>query len=1058
MKRFLQGLLIAVFFVTASANAQELIVNGDFSVAKGTPGWTWNSWNNSTTYDFTVGKIVGVLSHATQGGSFMQRIDLTPGHEYLISYDSRWTSIPDPTFEGIGFEIMTNDANKYKLWVGPKNASTSWSTLSETFLYSKDSVYTTVKFSVFRDVMSSAYAYYVDNVSVLDLGMATARLNIATDGEILEGAEDGEIITCHVEVDTLVATLDAANWTVSNLPAGVIVGSINRVDDFTAEITLSGNATEDYDANMDTLSISVAKEEFKAATEEVKNKNAVVFTAVVESIALSDDGNITEDFEDGEEITITLSGDAFTASLNEAIWVFENLPEGVTVNALTRVGDTEAIITLAGNTTEDYDVDIKNFKVTVPASELVHSDTISANTGVVFDANSEGQKVEFWSQDFTAADSTALGTFDPQLKLYNTVGNSTMVLYNTAKIYYGGGSWDHHIRWEGDLPAGYDYEFAADLWAPNGKTFNMLTRNSTAKLNEKKGLTAPDWTTHSIGFNVDTSDVFRKLIIYQYGKTDSFYVDNMVIYQFLPQEAEVNYDGEITEGAEDGEVITVSVLNDEFAATLTASNWLISNLPAGVSVGAVNRINDTAATITLSGNATSDYDEDILNAGLIITRGELVGLTKDFTVDSIVTFSAVVEANTITISDDGTISEGAEDGEVITVSITNDEFVASLTAANWTVNNLPAGVTVGSVNRVDNVTAEIVLSGNATDDYDADISNIEVVVDAAELVTSSSNVSANAGVTFTAIVEPAIITIADDGTITEGAEDGEKITVTVDEDEFVASLSAANWTVNNLPAGVTLGSVNRVDNITAEIVLSGNAIEDYDADVTNVEVVVDAAELATSSSNVSVNSGVTFTATVEPAVITIADDGTINGGSEDGEVITVTLSEDEFVETLTQDNWSVSNLPTGVAIGTVNRVDATTAEITLSGNADANFDEDITDVTVTVAAAELVTSSSDVSANAGVTITANPASSINTIVLDGLNVYPNPMVSDNLNITAKAMIAGVRIFDLTGKLVVSKSEINAHSYEVSTVEFNSGVYMVEITGVAGEKSFVKVIK
>jgi hypothetical protein len=81
-------------------------------------------------------------------------------------------------------------------------------------------------------------------------------------------------------------------------------------------------------------------------------------------------------------------------------------------------------------------------------------------------------------------------------------------------------------------------------------------------------------------------------------------------------------DGSITEGNEDAEQIDVKVLGDTLAATLTLSNWTFSNLPSGVSVASVNRVNDSIARLILSGNSTSDYDSDITNFSVEISNSE----------------------------------------------------------------------------------------------------------------------------------------------------------------------------------------------------------------------------------------------------------------------------------------------------------------------------------------------------------------------------------------------------------------------------------------------------
>ncbi|MGO4294400.1 carbohydrate-binding protein [Chitinophaga sp. RAB17] len=71
-------------------------------------------------------------------------------------------------------------------------------------------------------------------------------------------------------------------------------------------------------------------------------------------------------------------------------------------------------------------------------------------------------------------------------------------------------------------------------------------------------------------------------------------------------------DTSILMGHENGAVLTAQVKGGVFSPTLTASNWVASNLPAGVAISQVQRINDSTATITLSGNSPANYSRTAL--------------------------------------------------------------------------------------------------------------------------------------------------------------------------------------------------------------------------------------------------------------------------------------------------------------------------------------------------------------------------------------------------------------------------------------------------------------
>ena len=281
------------------------------------------------------------------------------------------------------------------------------------------------------------------------------------------------------------------------------------------------------------------------------------------------------------------------------------------------------------------------------------------------------------------------------------------------------------------------------------------------------------------------------------------------------------------------------------------------------------------------------------------------------------------------------------------------------------------------------------LSGNATEDYDTDITDITVTCTSAEYMdsTGGGSLTAGSGVTLTATNDVESLSISDDGSITEGAEDGEAITVTLSGGQFADTITASNWTVTGLPVGVSKGTVTRTDDTHVSITLSGNATADYDTDITDITVTCTSAEYvdSTGGGSLTVGSGVTLTATNDAESISISDDGSITEGAEDGEAITATLSGGTFADTITPANWTVTGLPLGVSKGTVTRTDDTHVSITLSGNATADYDIDITDITVTCTSAEYIDSTGDgnLSANSGVTLTAVNDAEILSLSSDG---------------------------------------------------------------------------
>jgi hypothetical protein len=223
----------------------------------------------------------------------------------------------------------------------------------------------------------------------------------------------------------------------------------------------------------------------------------------------------------------------------------------------------------------------------------------------------------------------------------------------------------------------------------------------------------------------------------------------------LPAFIEIEDDGFITEGEEDGEIISVFLSSGTFADPLTPANWHIANQPSGVGIGEITRLDDMTAAITLSGNAQADYDTDITDFSVTCAASEVSGSDSDLSAGTGVLFTAVQEVIecSISVADDGLIAEGAEDGEIITVFLTGSIFADPLTPGNWSIANQPSGVVMGEVARLDDTTAAIKLSGNAESDYDADIEDFAVSCAAEEVDGEASDLFSSGGVIFTALIE-----------------------------------------------------------------------------------------------------------------------------------------------------------------------------------------------------------------------------------------------------------------------------------------------------------------
>ncbi len=81
---------------------------------------------------------------------------------------------------------------------------------------------------------------------------------------------------------------------------------------------------------------------------------------------------------------------------------------------------------------------------------------------------------------------------------------------------------------------------------------------------------------------------------------------------------------------------------------------------------------------------------------------------------------------------------------------------------------------------------------------------------------------------------------------------------------------------------------------------------------------------------------------------------------------------------------------------------------------------------------------------------------VNDITKSNIKSYPNP-VKDVFNIEAQGKIKSVKVFDVTGKQLLTK-DLNEAKSQIDFSRFNAGVYVVTTQLEDGSTTSTKVIK
>jgi len=843
-------------------------------------------------------------------------------------------------------------------------------------------------------------------------------VSMADDGSILEAAEGGEEIVVTLTNEEFTGSLDAGNWTIDNLPAGVTKGTVVRNSDTQATITLNGNRTIDYDSDITDVIVIIGTDELVFSTSDLVAGSGVTLIAIsdAESIAISDDG-ITEGSENGENITVTLTGGTFVGSLTPLNWTLSNLPDGVTKGSVTRNSATQVTISLNGNRTTDYDTDITDLTVSIIADEIddhtgvdiststgvtfvavVESAVIDTTTAALSESNLDGSVIQFGLVNETFADGTldkanfslnnappgtsinAVNYFDndsatitlafngtdfdidytdfsvtisaDELSGAGSVTSNTLMI--TANIEAATATITHAGLTEENLnSADIGFTLSAETFAngtldpanfilsnaPDGTTVNAVTWNSTTNATVTLAFNGTDFDNNITNFYIVVGSI-------EVSGGSSVASSTLPIIATDDNETiSMSDDGEITEGNEDGEVISVTLTGGTFVDPLTTGNWILTNLPAGITKGALVRTDATHATIALSGNRTTDYDSDITNLMLSINTGEINDTSgADITTNTGVTFTANDES--VTISHIG-LDENNLNGAVIGIKLANETFTDnSLLPANFSLNNAPSGTSIGSVQYSNDTIADIILVFDGTD-FDTDINNFSITVSAFEL-NGLDNLTSN-NLSVLATVEAGTLTISHTGLTEENLNEA-VIGLALTEVTFVdATLNPANFTLNNAPSGTSVSSVTYTGSAAATVTLAYDG-SDFDIDVTNFSITINSAEL--SGGTALTGNTLTIVASVENESVTISFDG-LNGDNLDGAEIGIELLNVSFADTIPDKaNYTLNNAPAGTGVDTVIYSDSTHATLKLEYDGTV-FNDTIYDFSITISSIEL---------------------------------------------------------------------------------------------------------
>jgi beta-glucanase (GH16 family) len=149
-----------------------------------------------------------------------------------------------------------------------------------------------------------------NGILYFDLVQAPNPIGITLTGaSIPMGQEHGTVLTARLNSAVFKPVLTTANWAGLNLPPGVHIDSVHRLDDTTATITLAGNSPANYSRTRLQLTVS---------GQEVTGANTPVYTAK---------GNVV--FEGNPNWTLVYGDEFNTGSIpDHSKWTVDPKPKG----------------------------------------------------------------------------------------------------------------------------------------------------------------------------------------------------------------------------------------------------------------------------------------------------------------------------------------------------------------------------------------------------------------------------------------------------------------------------------------------------------------------------------------------------------------------------------------------------------------------------------------------------------------------------------------------------------------------------------------------------------
>ncbi len=480
--------------------------------------------------------------------------------------------------------------------------------------------------------------------------------------------------------------------------------------------------------------------------------------------------------ESSERIIVTLEGGIFSDKINSDNWTVDNLPDGVEAGTILKTNDHQVAIYLNGNSRYKALEDITNITVKCTASEYDEGDTdlVSDSGFIIYAVEREALTVE-------TLEGAMPGIF---------VGK----LQGQASIETGGRIGERGFYFS--------------------RTDKNLIEDTEKLATEKYG----NFEVNVRDLELNQECYYAAYAVDGYGKEVVGEVKTLKPVELIATPAEA-----LTEENIAGNKITLALTGGKFDdlaynanAYYTAREFNpfyieIVNGPEQLSVKNAEKIDDQTYELTLTSNP-ADFDQDIDDLKISIEYEDGFMYSTSMSVTATREFETLTAESADYFGNPDRIEEGLENNQTIRLILEGGTFSRQLKPEYFTLKNAPQGVKIGSVSRADDQTVSVGLSGNSTQAYAGDITNISVIALTQALSGGGAALESNE-ITFYDLENVAVVTDDASG-------------VSVKSATFTGSVNIAELVTN---MGVKISSTSDFSGYTSTLVQSNtyNNISDH---------------------------------------------------------------------------------------------------------------------------------------------------------------------------------------------------------------------------------------